>query len=293
MAEPLVSVIIPNYNYSRYIREAIDSVLAQTHSQIEIIVVDDGSTDDSRNVIESYGSRVRPVFQQNSGVSAARNRGAKVSAGRFLAFLDADDVWLPEKAAKQLEAFGRGDDIGLVHVGLTEIDAAGNLGKTVLEGMEGDVVDEMLLFERPVILGGGSGYMVRRELFDAVGGFDEQLSTSADWDLAFQVACRSKVGFVPEPLLLYRVHGSNMHSNIGVMEHDVKIAWAKARSSLGADKARDWRLIYANLYRVLAGSYFRNGGYTGFLRNLAKSVCLRPVFLAYYLRLMFGRPRQR
>ena len=93
MKEPLVSVVIPNYNYGQYLRQAIDSVLAQTYPAIEIIVVDDGSQDKSEAIVRSYGERVRLIAQRNQGVSVARNRGVQESAGEFVAFLDADDAW--------------------------------------------------------------------------------------------------------------------------------------------------------------------------------------------------------
>ncbi|MBV6496243.1 MAG: putative glycosyltransferase EpsE [Pyrinomonadaceae bacterium] len=121
----LISVIIPNYNYARYLPEAIESVLAQTHKNVEVIVVDDGSTDDSKEVLASFGDRIRTIFQQNQGVSAARNRGVAESNGDFLAFLDADDAFLPSKLEKQLELFRADEEIGLVHVGMVNVDPNG------------------------------------------------------------------------------------------------------------------------------------------------------------------------
>ena len=100
-----VSVIIPNYNYARFIGEAIESVLAQTYQPLEIIVVDDASTDDSIKVIESFGDKVKLIRQENGGVGKARNTGARNAGGDFLAFLDADDIWLPEKIEKQIKLF--------------------------------------------------------------------------------------------------------------------------------------------------------------------------------------------
>src|SRR5688500_1347785 len=101
MREPLVSVIIPNYNYAHYLPQAINSVLAQTYSQVEIIVIDDGSTDDSVTVLRSYGDRIRWLQQPNQGVSAARNVGAHNTKGELVAFLDADDFWLPERSEER------------------------------------------------------------------------------------------------------------------------------------------------------------------------------------------------
>ncbi len=275
----LVSVVIPNYNYARYLPEAIESVLAQTHKNVEVIVVDDGSTDDSKAVLASFGDRIRTIFQKNQGVSAARNRGVAESKGDFVAFLDADDAFLPSKLEKQIELFRADEGIGLVHVGTLDIDANGNSLAEHLDGDEGEVSHEFLRFEQPVILGGGSGLMVRREAFDAVNGFDKRMSTSADWDFGYRVSAKYRVGFVPEILLRYRIHNSNMHSNIAAMEHDMVLGYSKA---FAAGTTADERKCYGNLYKVLAGSYFHAGQYADFLRTAAKSVFYRPSSFVYF-----------
>lgn len=275
MKEPLVSVIIPNFNYARYLPVAIDSVLAQTYPKFEIIVIDDGSSDDSEAVLQSYGDRVRWVSQQNQGVSAARNLGVQETRGELLAFLDADDCWFPAKLEKQLQRF-LDDDVGLVHCGVEEIDSEGNHLRFSLEGQEGWVATELLLFKRAVILGGGSGQMVWRSEFEAVGGFDTSLSTSADWDFFYRLATRKRVGFIPTPLVKYRVHGTNMHTNIRAMEHDMLIGYEKAFSCNTAARSELRRRCYGNLHMMLAGSFFRAGQTTDFARHALKSLWLTP-----------------
>ena len=205
MQKGLVSVVIPSYNYAHFLRETIDSVLAQTYPDIEIIVVDDGSTDKTTEILQSYGEQIRSSFQQNQGVSAARNNGARLSEGEFVAFLDADDSWLPTKIEKQVQRFEEDEKLGLVHVGVDEVDAQGISLLKRLEGLEGDVSNDLLMLKREGVLGGGSGLMVPRSVFEEVGGFDTRLSTSADWDMFYQISCRYPVGFVPEILLKYRV----------------------------------------------------------------------------------------
>lgn len=272
MPQPLVTVVIPNYNYAAYLREAVDSVLAQTFENVEVVVVDDGSTDASREVIESYGGRVTAIFQENCGVAAARNNGVAAASGDFVTFLDADDRWLPDKLKKQVAAFVD-DEVGLVHVGLRGIDGEGNDVGSRSDGMSGSVADELLLFDRPVILGGGSGLMVRRSVFDEVGGFDTAMSTSADWDFFYRVALLYKVGFEPAVLLDYRVHSSNMHGNIGVMERDMLRGFGKAFS---AGSKLDRRRCYANLFRTLSGSYLHTGRYFDALRTGIRSLANWP-----------------
>ncbi len=288
MQKGRVSVVIPNYNYAHFLRETIDSVLAQTYSDIEIIVVDDCSTDASKEILISYGKRIRTVYQQNCGVSAARNNGVKASNGKYVAFLDADDAWLPAKIEKQVARFAADEKLGLVHVGVNEVDAEGNSLLERLEGLEGDVSGDLLMLKREGILGGGSGLMVPRKIFDEVGGFDTRLSTSADWDLFYQISSRYPVGFVPEILLKYRVHHSNMHSNVKLMEHDMTIAFEKA---FGSDSTPLSRAAYGNLYKTLAGSYFRTGDYGSFIRTALRCLRYEPMNLGYFVKFPLRRLR--
>ncbi len=288
MRDPKVSVIIPNYNYSQYLGEAIDSVLAQTVTDIEIIVVDDGSTDGSKEVLDGYGDRIQTVFQKNQGVSAARNHGVCISRGEFVAFLDADDAWLPAKLERQLALFADDAELGLAHVGVVDIDGGGNEILERTDGRNGWISDELLRFEGPVVLGGGSGLVMPRRVFDKIGGFDTRLSTSADWDLFYQVSLRYRVGFVPELLLKYRIHASNMHGNIGAMEHDMLIGFEKAFAN---NHASERRRCYGNLHKMLAGSYFHRGKYADFTQNVLKSIWNRPANLGYFLQYPLRRIR--
>src|SRR4029077_19565705 len=125
-------------------------------------------------------------------------------------------VWLPRKLERQVARWEREPALGLVHCGYEEIDGAGRRGGTCLLGVEGRVADRLLLFEQPVVLGGGSGVLIPRAVFEAVGGFDPRLSTSADWDLYYRIASRWAIGFVPEVLLQYRRHAGSMHTNVRV-----------------------------------------------------------------------------
>lgn len=289
MRKGLVSVVIPNYNYAQYLGEAIDSVLSQTYPEIEIIVVDDGSSDGSKEILLGYGDRIKTILQQNQGVAAARNKGVSASSGEFIAFLDADDSWLPEKIEKQVECFRDDEMLGLVHVGVIEIDGAGRMIRERVEGGQGEIWQELLLFSGKGILGGGSGTMAPRTVFDEVSGFDERLSTSADWDLYFQISSKYQVGFVPQPLLKYRVHNSNMHTNIDVMERDMKLAFEKAfrteSPGLSAIKSR----AYGSLHQNLAGSYFVAGDYLPFAMNSIKSLAFNPANIIHFLKVPKSR----
>ena len=251
-----VSVVIPAYNQARFVAQAVESVLAQTMPAAEVIVVNDGSTDETAAVLDQFQTPVRVLTQQNQGVSRARNAGVAASSGDAVAFLDADDAWKPNKLAAQVELLEGNPELGLVHCGVEQIDSHGQVLGHHLDGMQGWVFEEMLLFRRSVILGGGSGVMLRRELFEELGGFDPSLSTSADWDFYFRAARRRPVGFVPEPLLQYRLHGANMHGNVALMEHDMLYAYDKAFREPDQQLRRLRRRSYGNLHLVLAGSYF-------------------------------------
>jgi glycosyltransferase involved in cell wall biosynthesis len=276
MRNPLVSAIIPNYNYSHFLGQAIDSVLAQTYPDIEILVVDDGSSDGSRDVLDGFGDRIKVIYQQNQGVAAARNNGVQASRGSFVAFLDADDVWLPTKIEKQSQAFTASPELGTVHVGVVEVDAKGHEIRKMTNGLSGVVAEDLLRLDRAVILGGGSGILVRRNVFDAVGGFDIRMSTSADWDFFYRASSDSPVGFLPEILLKYRVHGSNMHSNVGAMERDVHIGFEKAFASATPELEAIRDECYGNFHLMLAGSYFQAGKYPQSIKNAGKSLWYKP-----------------
>lgn len=278
-----VSVLIPAYNHARYLAHAIDGALAQSRPATEVIVVDDGSTDETPELLASYGDRVRTVRQANHGLAAARNAGARAACGDFLAFLDADDVWLPPKLEKQMARFENDRELGLVHCAVEEIDAVGTVVGRRLDGLEGWVAEDMLLFERGVILGGGSGAVLARRAFDQVGGCDLRLSTAADWDLHFRIARLHRVGFVAEPLLQYRFHGGNMHANIRAMEHDMLLAYQGAFANADGRLQSLRRRCYGNLHAVLAGSYFGAGQRGSFLRHALKAIWLRPSIVSRFL----------
>src|SRR6267142_4272392 len=162
---PLVSVVIPNYNCGRFLAETLESVFAQTYPNVEVIVVDDGSTDDSLNVLESFAARVRVVRQANQGVSAARNAGIRESRGAFVAFLDADDLWHPEKLTKQIAVFAN-PAVGLVYCAVEYIDEQGRSLGTNFTGRRGRVLRSIALLQGTIVLAGVSTAVVRRECFD-------------------------------------------------------------------------------------------------------------------------------
>ncbi|MEP7150038.1 MAG: glycosyltransferase family A protein [Acidobacteriota bacterium] len=285
-----VSVVIPTYNYGRFAADAIRSVLAQTRPPDEIIVVDDGSTDDTTEAVKQFGEKVRYIRQNNAGVCAARNRGVRESTGDLIAFLDADDTWERTNLEKQLARFSRDEQIGLVHCGMREFDS--DTGKTIgwhLDGGEEGVADNLLLWEGLVIPGPGT-VSVSRRAFDDVGGFDTRMKVGEDWDFCYRVARRFKVGFVAEPLVNYRSHPAAAHRNVENMELGMLLFYEKAFADPGVAHLRN--RAYGNFHKVMAGSYFHAGEYGKFLSHSIRSVWMRPANLGHFLSKLRPSPRR-
>jgi glycosyltransferase involved in cell wall biosynthesis len=276
-----VSVIIPNYNYGRYLRQAVESALNQTLRPHEIIVVDDGSTDESRDILREFGDSVIVIEQSNKGVAAARNNASAIATGNFLAFIDADDFWHASKLEKQMQVFQSDAEIGFVHCGSTYVDENGAILKEYVTGEQGWVADSLLKFHEVVI---ANTIVVERKLFAKIGGYDttRELHPSEDWDLCYRLARESKLGFVREPLLFYRQHGRGGHENIAKMERAMLIAFNKAFCDPLNDIQQLRREAYGNLYFVLAGSYYHSGRIGKALVNAMKSVFHYPPIAASF-----------
>jgi len=275
-----VSAIIPAYNHGRFIAEAIDSVLAQTLPPLEVIVVDDGSTDDTAAVLARYGGRIRVLRQQNAGVAAARNAGIAAARGDYLAVLDSDDAWFPRKLELQMARFAAQPELGLVHCGAEMIDAGGRTLSTTTNGMEGRVAEAMLRMDREVIMPQGSSIVVPKRVTEEIGGYDERLPPSEDWDFCYRIAARYEIGYVREVLVRYRLHGGGIHMNIGRMERAMMIAFEKAFADPAVQPLRN--VSYGRLHRILAGCYFERRELGRFARHAAVSLRYDPRNVGYF-----------
>jgi glycosyltransferase involved in cell wall biosynthesis len=272
-AATTVSAVIPVHNGEAYLAEAIRSVLNQSRPPIECIVIDDGSTDATADVVHQFGNEVVHIRQQRNGVSAARNQGAQRARGELVAFLDHDDTWLPAKLERQVEALSaQGATLALC--AMEAVDGHGTVLRTVRLRAPEDLITGMLMFDGTETMSCGSAGLVRRAAFLASGGFDPALATSADWDLLFRTLLAGAVAYVDEALVVYRVHGANMSRDVAAMERDMSYAFAKAfadprlPTKLRASKRR----AYGRLYRMLAGSYLEHGNRRAALRTLTTSV---------------------
>lgn len=196
---PLISVIIPTFNRAALLPRAISSVFKQTYPNVELIVVDDGSTDNTAQLVAEYGSAVRYIPQNNAGASAARNRGIREAGGTFVAFLDSDDTWHPEKLARQAALFST-PAIGAVHcaIRVEHIELAGTKGLYY----PGDTLNlhDVLALRIPW----PTAMMVRRDILVELGGFDETLVASEDWELCIRIAQKYILAGIPEVLANYQ-----------------------------------------------------------------------------------------
>lgn len=210
-----VSVIIPAYNADRFLREAVESALAQTHKAFEVIVVDDGSTDGTAAILEQFRGRIKVISQGNQGLASARNAGARAAGGEWLAFLDADDYWAANKIERQL---------GLVHAGVDLIysdrfnvgdrGSVPELHSDFMPLYEGDVFLDLLIVGNLIT---ASSVLVRRSTFQMLGGFFDGAPGTEDWDLWIHVAAERGVRVCREPLVYYRLHSCNMSRNTARM----------------------------------------------------------------------------
>jgi glycosyltransferase involved in cell wall biosynthesis len=288
-AQTSVSAIIPAYNAQMYLRDAIDSVLSQTCPVLECVVVDDGSSDATADLAEDYGHPVRVVRQANAGVSVARNLGAREAAGEMLAFLDADDRWLPERLERQLEALRVHPNGEAIVCGTRVVDR--ELRVLGVHAQDPSVTPEDLLLCRARIVSVSSNLLITRGAFEAIGGFDERLSTSADWAFMFHLLERGRLVTLDDPLVDYRLHDSNMSGSVARFEHDMFEAFRGVFSEphAPADRLRLRRRAYANLRRTIAGSYFVRHQFGQFAVHAARSIGEHPSTLGYFLRLPLRR----
>lgn len=237
----MVSVIIPTYNRSSFVREAVESVLAQTYTPLEIIVVDDGSTDDTPSVMEAFGSAVRRLRQENAGVSAARNRGIEAAKGDWLAFLDSDDLWRPQKLEIQRAYLKDRPEIRICQVEELWMRNGERLNPKKYHRKPSGLCF-LLLLERCLV--SPSAVMIHRSVFEDVGLFDETLPACEDYDLWLRIGCRYPLGLVEEPLIVKRGgHPDQLSASVPSLDRYRIQALVKALRSGDLDEAQQRRAL--------------------------------------------------
>ena len=198
-----VSIIIPAYNKAEYTRQTVESVLAQTYPGIEIIVVDDGSSDTTPQVMAGYGTRIRYIRKANGGACSARNEGIRNASGEYVAFIDCDDLYHPEKIERCVDCLENNPFFGFVYTAASFIDQKGNI-----QGQYDHPRSSEGRITRRLILGNficNSTVVVRRDVLAKAGFFDEKVFTPADWDMWLRLSQVSGAGYLKVPLTKYRV----------------------------------------------------------------------------------------
>ncbi len=218
----VVTIVLPAYNASEYLAETIKSVINQTYTDFELLVIDDGSTDDTADIVRDFGkqdSRVRLISQENQGVSVARNTGIKMAQGEFIAFLDADDLWLPNKLALHVQHLSANPNIGLSFARVEFMTFDGKPTRKYSNPPFKNITAKKLYEENPAVT--PSNALFRRMALQKVGGFDGELSGMADSELLLRVKCHGwQVEGIDEVLVLYRTNLAGMSSQLYKMEED-------------------------------------------------------------------------
>lgn len=255
---PLVSVVIPAYNAATTIRDTVQSALSQTFASIEVLVVDDGSRDNTIAVVNGIADpRVRLIVQPNGGAAAARNTGIEASEGRWVAFLDADDLWVPHKLRAQLDALEMVTDAFASQSSAYLVDDQMRILDTRrCIQPENDLLTFLRFQNLPAA---ASSWIVRRDVLEAIGGFDTSLGILEDWDLSIKLARFGRPLNLEEPLTLYRQHPGNRSLNLDIHIDPGLRVLDRVFSDPGLpQEIRDHeREIHARFYTMLCGGAFR------------------------------------
>lgn len=286
-----VSVIIPVYNGERYFARTIESVLAQTHPATEIVVVDDGSRDASQTVIADYlrHANVRLVTQQNAGVAAARNTGIRDAAGEYIALVDQDDLWLPDKLARQVEYLDAHPEIALVHSNIYFIDEAGeripNPEWAWVAPSSGRVLPQ-LVQQNSICT---CTVLMRKSALEQAGLFRQELAPADDWDLWLRIAARHPIGFVDAVTACYRVHPENESRNLLKMqEAEIRVVETFMREYPGAVGAAITRAKLFSLYSEAARLLERFGRHAEARGYWLRALRAHPAAWEPYVSLLWG-----
>lgn len=216
-----VTVIIPAYNTSQYLSETIESVLAQTFNDFELIIINDGSTDNTAEIAEHYcqqDSRIKLFSQVNQGVSIARNIGIKMAQGEFIALLDSDDQWLPNKLAVQIKHLTSQSELGISFGRIEFMSQYGKPNRQIFNSCLTKLTPRHFYYANPIVT--ASNAVVRRALFEQIGGFDADLKASEDSELFLRAICSGwKVEGIDQVLIRYRTRIGSISSQLYRMEH--------------------------------------------------------------------------
>lgn len=244
-----LSIVIPAYNASEYLAETIESVLSQTFTDFELLIINDGSTDNTAEIVNIYSekdNRIKLFSQQNQGVSFARNTGIKIAKGEYIAFLDSDDKWLPNKLAVHMEHFHKTPNLGISFGRVEFITFDGKSTNYFSKSRLFNIAPEHLYYENLIIT--PSNAVIRRTIFDSIGGFDSNLCGTEDAELFFRIIYKGwKVEGIDRVLTCYRTNQAGISSNLYRMEED----WNKLNS-----KIQTYAPVFVNQHYKQAKAFF-------------------------------------
>jgi glycosyltransferase involved in cell wall biosynthesis len=287
---PTVSVVIATYNRAHFLRETIESVLSQRFQDFELIIVDDGSTDNTRELLRDYGSRLRAFHQENRGPSAARNRGIREARGKWIAIQDSDDLATPDHLEVLVNFLAENTDTRMVfangaYLGGKEHNRETIIPKKKSERLAREGIGLVDLFEKSIVRLQAS--LISRECLEAVGGHDETLRICMDLDLAFRLFMRFPVAYLDRIVFLYRKHEGNIGrnqdrrlvENIQVIEKLVR-DFPQTREIVGPRRIA--RRIAYRYYRLAKGRW-KARDWSGARKALGQAISWRPWFPKYRL----------
>ena len=290
---PLVSVVVPAYNAARTLPATLDSILGQTVTDLEVIVVDDGSTDDT---VAAAGSvqdpRVRVLTQPNGGASSARNAGIRAAQGSWVAFVDSDDVWLPTKLERQLAFLAEHPGVRAVQTGAAFVDDDLRVRYERPCHPSRDALLETLYFDN--LPSFPSTLLIDRRALDEIGPFDTRLVILEDWDMAIRAARFCDLQSIEEPLSLYRTHPGNRSLDVDIHVEPGTIVLERlfADPDLPERVRARRRSVYARLYLMLAGGSLRVGRRRACARWAARAIWMDPRTVRYVAELPVRRLRR-
>ncbi len=278
MENPLVSVVIPTYNRASILKKTIHSVLQQTYKKLEIIIVDDGSTDNTSQIVKDFNfKQIVYMRKEHAGASSARNEGIRNSKGKYISFLDSDDIWMPEKIEAQLNVFKNSRfNPGVIYCGIGYIDDDGKkIREEKLPAYKGDIFLYLLGARRNVVLGAGSTVLIKRECFEECGLFDEILPSRQDLDLLIRIAKKFTFDYVPKSLVKIRIHNERISSNMENIIKGRKLLFRKTYNDLKKHKR-----ILAKYYYQMGVLYFQNRNEMEGKKYMIKSIKTFPLICA-------------
>lgn len=281
---PTVSVVIASYNVvPEWFSKAIESILSQTYQDFEIIVVDSSSNDTVANIVEKYGNRITYHYQKPKGPSAALNLGIRMSNGKYIAFVDADDVWLPKKLELQVELFEKQADLGLVYSDLYTMDAKGKISGLVSKlGLDSTDKLEQLFVAGNLIT--KSTVMARRNCLKSLGCFDESMLACEDYDMSLRVAAQFELGYIDIPLAKWRSHEGNRSLGKENWDYELILSDKMLKLYPHLEPLKNKRL--GRIHYGYGMHYFHNKSYCSARRYFKRAIQYKYHFLRSYVFLL-------